>query len=244
VPELPEVETVARQLNAVVSGMRIKHVAVHDNKLEALDTKSLVGCRINAVQRYGKQVVFELIPPRKRKVTLWLAIHLRMTGRLIFSECETKNFQEKPRLRAVVVLDRGVVRFQDTRRFGTMALHKSLASVLPSGVEPLSSEFNWLSLRELLGSCTTPIKNWLLRQDKLVGIGNIYRILRAAIKHCGTTFSDFQDSRGQTGGYARFLKVYKREGDPCRTCGAPVARSTQAQRSSFFCPCCQPKLSR
>jgi formamidopyrimidine-DNA glycosylase len=276
VPELPEVETVARQLDAVVSGMRIKHVAIHDSKLKALDTESLAGCRINAVRRYGKQIIFELIPPRKRKVAMWLAIHLRMTGRLIFRAHGKLGCYDKSQFRAIIVLNRGAVCFQDTRRFGTMAVHRSLASVLPSGVEPLSSEFTWLRLRELLGDSTTPIKNWLLRQDKLVGIGNIYaseilfgarihpsqiaesltraevkrlhratrRILRAAIKHCGTTFSDFQDSRGQTGGYARFLKVYKREGDPCRTCGAPIARSTQAQRSTFFCPNCQPKLSR
>jgi formamidopyrimidine-DNA glycosylase len=207
---------------------------------------------------------------------MWLAIHLRMTGRLIFGVRDKLGCHVKSQFRAIIVLDRGVVRFQDTRRFGTMALHKSLASVLPSGTEPLSSKFTWQKLRGLLGDSTTPIKNWLLRQDKLVGIGNIYaseilfsahihpgrnagslsqvevkrlhrnirRILHAAIKHCGTTFSDFQDSRGQTGGYAQFLKVYKREGQPCRTCGTPVARSTQAQRSTFFCLCCQPKLSQ
>lgn len=246
-------------------------VLIHDAKLKPLDTGRIAGCRISAVRRYGKQVVFELIPMGKRKVGLWLAIHLRMTGRLIFSAHDKLGCNDKSQCRAVIVLDRGVVRFQDTRRFGTMALYKSLASVLPSGVEPLSSEFTWQRLRELLGNSTTPIKNWLLRQDKLVGIGNIYaseilfsarvhpgrnagsltlaevkrlrrairRVLRAAIKHCGTTFSDFQDSRGRIGGYARFLKVYKREGKPCKTCGIAIECSVQAQRSTFFCSCCQ-----
>jgi formamidopyrimidine-DNA glycosylase len=256
--------------------MRIKQVVVHDIKLETLDTEILAGCRIKAVRRYGKQVVFELMPPRRHKAARWLAVHLRMTGRLIYIAHDMLSCQEMQHLRAVIALDRGVVRFQDTRRFGTMAVHKSLDTVLPAGVEPLSSEFTWQRLRELQGNSRTPVKNWLLRQDKLVGIGNIYaseilfaarihpsrnagsltlaevkrlhrairRILRSAIKHCGTTFSDFQDSSGRVGSYARFLKVYKREGHPCRICGTLVARITQAQRSTFFCPNCQPKLSR
>ncbi len=110
-----------------------------------------------------------------------------------------------------------------------------------------------------------------MRQDRLVGLGNIYAcetlfraginplrpagglspdeisalaravrsVLHAAIKNCGTTFSDFQDSQGRIGGYQRYLKVYGREGLPCLRCGELVERRIQQQRSTFFCPACQ-----
>ena len=68
----------------------------------------------------------------------------------------------------------------------------------------------------------------------------IVAILKQAIRHCGTTFSDFQDSHGDSGGFQRFLKVYGHEGDPCRRCRAPVKRMVQQGRSTFFCPACQP----
>jgi formamidopyrimidine-DNA glycosylase len=64
-------------------------------------------------------------------------------------------------------------------------------------------------------------------------------VLRRAIACSGTTFSDFQDSRGLTGSYARFLDVYAREDEPCRRCRTPLRRAVQQQRSTFFCPTCQ-----
>jgi formamidopyrimidine-DNA glycosylase len=65
------------------------------------------------------------------------------------------------------------------------------------------------------------------------------RILQHAIRKGGTTVADYLDSRGQTGLFQLELKVYGRTGEPCQRCGAPIARSVQAGRSSFFCPGCQ-----
>ena len=65
-------------------------------------------------------------------------------------------------------------------------------------------------------------------------------ILRRAIDHCGTTFSDFQDANGEMGDFQRFLAVYGHEGEPCRRCRRPVERLVQQGRSTFFCPSCQP----
>jgi len=268
-PELPEVETVARQLNAVIAGRRIKHLRLLDPKLKTAGWLSVDGYRIDAVRRYGKQVVFELVPPRKRSVARWLCVHLRMTGRLIHAPAG--QTMDASKARAVFELDRGGVLFLDTRRFGTIGVHNDRAAILPAGVEPLSEELTAARLKELLANSTTPLKPWLLTQDKIVGLGNIYaseicfaaglhparpagrlndaeirrlrtavrRILTAAIKHCGTTFSDFQDSRGEVGGYVKYLKVYHRAGEPCRRCGTPIEKITQAQRSTYFCPACQ-----
>lgn len=274
-PELPEVETVARQLNAVLARRRIDRLQLHDPKLQ-LDAGKLTKCRIARVRRYGKRVVLELIPIRKRHVALWLCIHLRMTGRLIWAADDglPGRYRQKPR--ATLKLDEGTLFFLDTRRFGTITLHDKLAEVLPAGQEPLSANFTWRQLHLMMQSRRAPLKVWLLQQEQLVGIGNIYaseicfrarlspllpanqiteaecrrlfsairRILQAAIDNCGTTFSDFQDSQGEIGGYARYLKVYKRENLPCPRCRAPIARIVQAQRSSFYCPCCQADADR
>ncbi len=139
------------------------------------------------------------------------------------------------------------------------------------GVDPLSDELDVGLFHKLLGNGRQDLKAWLLRQDRLVGLGNIYaseilyaarldprrgvsslsrnevrrlhgatkRILDRAIERCGTTFSDFQDARGQSGGFARFLKVYRREGAPCRRCKKQISRIVQHGRSTFFCDSCQ-----
>jgi len=270
VPELPEVETVARQLDTALAGRRILRLELFDAKLQ-LDAPKLSGCRISRVRRYGKQVVLELIPPRKRRAALWLCVHLRMTGRLIWASGQQATVRIHRQPRAAIKLDNGTLYFIDTRRFGTINLHDKFENMLPRGQEPLATQFTWQALNKLVRSSRTPLKTWLLQQDKLVGIGNIYAseicfrarlnpcrpaneievaqcrrlfrairsILQAAIAHCGTTFSDFQDSQGKIGGYAKYLKVYKREDHPCPRCHSPIKRIVQAQRSTYFCPHCQ-----
>jgi formamidopyrimidine-DNA glycosylase len=266
VPELPEVETVARQLAPSLEGRRILSVALIDPKLDdpAL-VADLPGRPIRDVRRMGKQVVLELGGDGRR----WLCVHLRMTGRLqVVAAPPTPATLP---LRATLELDRGWLLFTDPRRFGTLRLVASRSRARPAGAEPLSRRFTASVLTGLIAGSRTPIKPWLLRQDRIVGLGNIYaseilfaariapdrsavsldrdevrrlhratrRILRAAIDACGTTFSDFQDARGVSGGYGRYLAVYGREGEPCRRCGEPVVRFVQQQRATFWCPECQ-----
>jgi formamidopyrimidine-DNA glycosylase len=69
-------------------------------------------------------------------------------------------------------------------------------------------------------------------------------VLDEAIRHCGTTFSDYATPWGGTGSYGDCLWVYDRAGDPCRTCGTAIGRMVQGQRSTFFCPRCQRRPRR
>lgn len=278
-PELPEVETVARQLAPLLAGRRVRAVQVLDAKLESPQLAALAGQRIVRVYRLGKRVAIALGPARAREPSqaqCVLLVHLRMSGRLIWTPGRTAP--EQRHLRARFMLDGGALLFNDPRRFGTLevvpvdAAQPGLPAELPgAGVEPLGSAFTKAKLAALLGSSRQALKPWLLRQDKLAGIGNIYaseilfaarlhparpagslkpgetarlyaairRVLKLAIKHCGTTFSDFQDAHGAPGGFRRLLKVYGREGQPCRACGAPVLRVVQQQRGTFYCPACQ-----
>ena len=271
-PELPEVETVARQLAPVLTAKCLRRLVIYDEKLAGIKTHKVANRRIERVCRLGKQLVLELSPKSNRSKPCWLTIHLRMTGRLIYAaNSRLPSHPDKQHLRAKLVLDDGAVSLYDLRRFARIALHDSLVTAQPQGLDPTSRAFSVQRLTELLRISTSPLKPWLMRQDRLVGIGNIYaseicfaagihpaqsantlnnneiqclyratkHILRAAIKHCGTTFSDFQDSRGQTGGYVRYLKTYGRENEPCKACRTPILRIVQQQRSTYFCPQCQ-----
>lgn len=269
-PELPEVETVARQLAPLVRGRRICGVAVYDPLLQCTHPETACGCVITEVKRRGKQVAFSLAATPTAAPSLWLAVHLRMTGRLLFAP-ESAPPVERRHLRAWIGLDGGSIVFIDPRRFGTMRLVDNETVLDPGGMEPLSRSFTAQALAKLLAGARGPIKPWLLRQDRIVGLGNIYAsetlfaarihpdrradtltgdeiaalhkaiksVLRRAVRNCGTTFSDFQDAHGVTGGYQRLLTVYGRQGQPCPVCATPVARLVQGQRSTFFCARCQ-----
>lgn len=281
-PELPEVETVARQLDPLLQRRKLSAVEILDPKLAGCDWDSLLGHSVRRTFRSGKRVVLELGQGRQLR---YLTVHLRMTGRLIWvplsggkaAQPEAKDayrykvpLSDKS-LRARFRMNGGELRFYDARRFGVLQLHDCLAELEPAGLEPLDEGFSAARLGEMLAGARGEIKPWLLRQDRIVGIGNIYaseilfacaihprrsasslsiaeqkavhretrRILKLAIKHCGTTFSDFQDTTGSTGSFQQFLKVYGREGQPCPVCGLPIERLVQQQRSSFFCPHCQ-----
>lgn len=268
-PELPEVETVARDLAQCVAGKRIRRLEIFDPKLTINPAQFPRDRVIRSVTRIGKEVVFDLSAHTGKTRALWLSVHLRMTGRLIYTE-ET-NSAETRHVRAIIILDRGSVLFKDSRRFGTMRLLTSLDKAFTGGLDPLSCAFSARKLAELLNGSRQEIKPWLLRQDRLVGFGNIYasealfaariapdrtaesltapeirrlytntrRLFARAIKYCGTTISDFQNGRGQDGGFRRFLKVYGRENRPCRRCGELIIRRVQQGRSTYHCPSCQ-----
>jgi len=268
-PELPEVETVARQLAPLLGGRTVVGLRVFDPLLKRGKFPRVAGRQVADVTRSGKRVLIHFSSCHGRKDALWLAVHLRMTGRLIWAD-ETRR-SETSHLRARFRLDRGSMLFYDTRRFGTFQWFRSFEETEPDGVDPLSPALSSRDIGRMIGDAKQNIKAWLLRQDRLVGLGNIYaseilfvagispireartltraeharllratrQVLRRAIENCGTTFSDFQDAQGLTGSYQNYLRVYGREREPCSRCRTPVVRLVQQQRSSFYCPTCQ-----
>ena len=270
-PELPEVETIARQLAPALVGRRVLGLAIGDPLLRggSGSTPAVRGRRVSDVRRSGKRVLIEMGPRPRGGGPLWLAVHLRMTGRLLWQEAGSETRPERARAR--MRLDRGSLWFTDTRRLGTFEWCRTVEAAEPDGVDPVTPGFTPERLTVLLGSSPQPLKTWLLRQDRIVGLGNIYaseilhaarlspvrpagsldrgevrrlhrstrRILERAIRNCGTTFSDFQDSRGEIGSFQRYLAVYDRAGRCCRRCRVPIERIVQQQRSTFYCPSCQ-----
>jgi formamidopyrimidine-DNA glycosylase len=175
VPELPEVETVRRQLVPVLEGRRFEQVEILDGRLtRPLDpivvAAELIGERIERLERRGKYLIVRFESGRS------LLIHLRMTGSLRHGPAEGAA---DPYVRAVVRLDDGSdVLYRDVRRFGTWLLLEpgELEPYLDArvGGEPLAGDFTPAVLAAALGRRKAPLKAALLDQRTVAGVGNIY----------------------------------------------------------------------
>jgi formamidopyrimidine-DNA glycosylase len=189
-PELPEVETVCRQLDPELTGRRIARLEVLDARwcrpmapagLEA----AIEGATIEGLGRRGKYLLLALDGART------LVMHLRMTGNLVLVEGESKLDPSQGRrlyeaerstserhLRARFTLDCGrELWFTDPRRFGEAFLIDDSdleGRFVKLGVEPLSDAFTPEALRQMAANRTAPLKSFLLDQSGVAGIGNIY----------------------------------------------------------------------
>lgn len=172
-PELPEVETIRASLEPLITGKKITGVDVVLLKalrglVPEIMTGAVVGKVIEAVERRGKYLILRL------SNNMRIVFHLRMTGRLVFSDAD-----EPPAKYTTMVLDLEggkQLRFEDTRKFGTVDLvdEDSPHTMRDLGPEPLAS--NWLPshLSEASKGRHIPIKGFLLDQTVVAGLGNIY----------------------------------------------------------------------
>jgi formamidopyrimidine-DNA glycosylase len=175
-PELPEVESVRRQLEPALVGRRFERVLIDDSRLvrpydPAEVAAELEGERVAAVERRGKYLVVRFESGRV------LLIHLRMTGSL--RHAPRGSLGDDPHRRAVVKLDdESDVAYRDVRRFGTwLLLEPGEAGPYLSarvGDEPLDTLFTTARLGERLARRRTSLKAALLDQRTLAGMGNIY----------------------------------------------------------------------
>ncbi|MFT4540123.1 MAG: formamidopyrimidine-DNA glycosylase [Planctomycetota bacterium] len=174
-PELPEVETVARLIEPDVLRRRIEAVTVDwERSLGGLSVRefshAVVGTRIVRVWRRAKHIVLDL--KRGREAAGHLLVHLRMSGRL--QVCPKKD-EVSPYTRIFLQLDRGRLEFVDVRKFGRFLFRIDPSDVLGDlGPEPLSEDFSDAWFHEALSSRKRILKSLLLDQTFLAGLGNIY----------------------------------------------------------------------
>jgi formamidopyrimidine-DNA glycosylase len=273
-PELPEVETIARALAAEIAGRTVAGVTCFDPPAlqptpEAF-TALVAGRRIASVGRRGKLLLLNLAGGAQ------VAVHLRMTGRLV----ALPPGAEAQRPRAVLALDDGsALGFSDVRRFGSMhgfgpgeieawPFYRTL------GPEPFDLDAGGFSAR--LGQGAARIKSLLLDQTVIAGVGNIYadeslfragvrpdaparslsparrarlfaaliEVLALAIAENGSSIRDYRDAHGDAGAFQNHFRAYGRAGQPCLTCGTRMQSIRVAGRTSTFCPKCQPEAGR
>lgn len=172
-PELPEVEVLARHLRPLLPGRTIRGVDVRRSRVIQPDSpadfeRALLGAKFTGLSRRGKYFLFQLRRSKTREEFTLLG-HLGMTGRMYLA----KKSQPLPK-HAAVVLDLGRENFiyDDTRYFGRMTL--DLASIESLGPEPLSDAFQPESFGEALRRSGQAVKVKLLDQSLVAGVGNIY----------------------------------------------------------------------
>jgi formamidopyrimidine-DNA glycosylase len=173
-PELPEVETIRRQLAPLLEGRRLAALEISDPRwcmpLAPQELRdALEGRRIERLGRRGKYLVWEL------QDEAFLLAHLRMTGTMLYDPPPATPY-ERVRFR----LDDGHdVRFCDPRRFGTgeLALGRPAVDAFFAarvGIEPLSEELDGAALARMARGRRAPVKAFLLDQRHVAGVGNIY----------------------------------------------------------------------
>src|SRR3954470_8483580 len=172
-PELPEVQTVVTSLRPRVVGRTIR--AVHVYRADVIDPPGtdlvthLTGKRIRSVDRRGKRIIFSLDDGQDSK----FFIHLGMTGRLTIVTTADNDTTRPKHTHVELTLDTGTLRFTDPRRFGGLWwLGPGACGDAGLGPEPL-----WVRPAQLLrrlGRTTRAVKNALLDQSVVAGLGNIY----------------------------------------------------------------------
>jgi formamidopyrimidine-DNA glycosylase len=271
-PEMPEVETLARRLRKTVVGKRVAEVRLSGlplrKPIEESFASRLHGRTIRKIARRGKYLLAELDPK-----AYWL-IHLGMSGRILFHGRE--NAVTKHTHAVIRFSDSTELEYRDHRRFGLLAAYEVprpglIPEIRNLGMDPLSPRFDGKWLWPLLRDSRQEIKSFLLDQRMIAGLGNIYaceslflaqihpsrrcftldrpqtrhlvgairKVLRVAIQHNGTSFSDFMDTDGKPGRNQDYLMVFQREGEACYRCRMPILRIRQGNRSSFYCAKCQ-----
>lgn len=175
-PELPEVETIRRQLEDQLVGRSFQSVEILSAKSFQGDQSKIIASPIVGVDRRGKHLIFEF------ENGCGMLAHLKMSGQLLLIEDkEDKDEKEGKYTRIKFQISNGQeLWFNDMRRFGYVRVldqkkMQTLEKDLGLGIEPLENEFNANHLRELLKKKPKSlIKPFLLDQSNIAGIGNIY----------------------------------------------------------------------
>jgi formamidopyrimidine-DNA glycosylase len=255
-PELPEVETLCRQLQKKIAGKKISDSEVYDYKLAHI--KNVKGRTIVAVRRNGKMIEMMLNDGHS------VLIHLRMTGRLLWQ----KESERPKHSRWHISLPKGNLYLVDPRRFATVNVLQTKERVNGNDI---MQGFNQQVFIADQGRRKTKVKNLIMDQGAIAGIGNIYAceilhcagihperiaatltnkdwkkifgnakvILEKAIENRGTSISDWRDLNGCQGENQYELKAYGQEGKKCVYCSGIIKRIKQGGRSTFYCPSCQ-----
>lgn len=259
-PELPEIETIVRDLQEVVGCKIIFNRLLMDNCFQTPFYK-LNGLIIESIERYGKYIIM-------RFTKTALLIHLGMSGKIFI---DYDNVLVPKHTHFLFQLDNGKqIRFVDHRRFGKvwhMTYDKCREYVESKlGPEPFDIDPQSFYLR-LQQYKNLTIKEAIMEQKLIAGVGNIYaseacyeafyhpkkivseltekqaehllyairKVLEKGIKNRGTTFGDYRDGKGKKGNNQYSLQVYKQHGKKCKRCPGTIIKETIGGRSTYYC---------
>ena len=263
-PELPEVETIARKLEPDLLGKTVKEADLRWSRTLATPSpkkfkEQIQGQKIKAVTRRAKYFILQLSDYQ-------LLVHLRMSGDL-YVKNSTVEPEKHDRLIIKLSGNKSLI-FNDTRKFGRVWLTSSPEDILGKlGPEPLERGFTPHWLYKSLQEKHRQLKPLLLDQTFLAGLGNIYtdealyiaklhplrpsdsvsqeqakalheairKVLKEGIRRNGASI----DWVYRGGEYQNYFRVYDREGEPCKVCGTLIQKLVVGQRGTHICPNCQ-----
>ncbi|MBC8384505.1 MAG: bifunctional DNA-formamidopyrimidine glycosylase/DNA-(apurinic or apyrimidinic site) lyase [Candidatus Cloacimonetes bacterium] len=264
-PELPEVQTVVNGLNEKVLGKNIISI-FEDRKGTIQNFVQEPICEFGSISKISRRGKFIIMETSK---DLKFVIHLRMTGKLIFEKYpERKSTHERANF---IFEDKTKLIFDDTRTFGKIQIYQKkdkIESLEKLGLEPLSDNFTSEYLKLKFENRQAPIKNLLLNQSIIAGLGNIYVceiLFRAKIspQKQGNKLSfkkidmiviktkevlteaikyngtSISDYRNVDNKSGEFQKFLKVYGKKTCECGSDICKIKQAGRSTYFCEKCQ-----
>lgn len=265
-PELPEVETIRRQLEPHLVGQSISDAWGFDAP-NFRDARLAQGHLVTDLRRRGKYLISSL------SGDLELIVHLGMTG--VLRAIPSASGPCGDHVRAHWTLSSGErLELNDPRRFGRVAVvatnsYEALPTLANLGPEPLSADFTAEHLWRALSAGRAMVKTKLLNQRAVAGVGNIYAdealwmagirpsaryvsrpraanlrdaivaVISDGIAHGGTTLRDYRRVDGSEGGHQHHLHCYGRAGSPCDTCGTVMRHTVIDGRGTTWCPRCQ-----
>ncbi len=268
-PELPEVETVARALRSQLVGRTILDVQTtwprHIDRPDLAEMRYRVQSLV--IQDVRRRAKFLILPLSRGENLLF---HLRMSGHLAVMNADEPVDKHT---HTIFTLDTGQeLRFRDTRKFGRVYLVRDKEEILGRlGPEPLEAEFTVDVLAEIIGQRRRMLKPFLLDQSMIAGVGNIYadealfyaglhpvrridtldpeeisalhagirRALELGIEREGASISTYVKPDGQKGDMQNAVNVFRRTGQPCYRCGGVIERIVVGGRSTHLCASCQ-----
>jgi formamidopyrimidine-DNA glycosylase len=264
-PELPEVETIRRQLSEKIVGQTIRRIEVRRVRC-FVGSQDLNNEKIVGIYRTGKYLFVEFVSGKG------LIIHLKMTGRLVHG---VEWYQTAPHTRVVLYLDDNYkLYYWDARTFGYIKYEDEIMQkyqIQKKKLGPDPWEMSEADFYKLCQRFKRPIKNLILDQSYMAGVGNIYandalweakidprrvsyelssgeanKILKAlrfvmerGLATGGASDNSYVDGLGNKGKYQDEFRVYKRTGEACLRCGEVIQRVVVGGRGSFVCTNCQ-----
>ena len=267
-PELPEVETISRALAKGLTGLHIVKTEVFSPRLrtpiKVLETADICGKKIIGVDRrgryslvrfedgavllmhYGMTGVVRIEPPSEKRKHEHIFFHLS-NGMIMKFECPRRFSQVEyfPDENIEVLKKLGIEPLTDAFDgrflFEASRKRKTPVKLFITDNAVVTGVGNIYAAEVLFAAKVHPqMPAEKLTLQHCVSLAeNIKKILLFAIECGGSTISDFRHVDGSQGAFARELKIYGKDGEPCADCGTLIERIVQGGRSSFFCPCCQ-----
>lgn len=264
-PELPEVETVRRQLEKEILGSEIVQVVVRESR--CFDgSQEVLGERIEEIGRVGKYLFV------KFKSGRGLQIHLKMTGRLVIGDV---SYETAKHTRVVITLKDGrKIYYWDTRMFGYIKVVEDIGKQeegIRSKLGPEPWDVSETELWRKFQKTRRAIKEVILDQGMIAGVGNIYAndglwlaginpqrtanglnlkevaklreslcsVLERGLALGGASDNTYRDFYGGRGGYQNEFLTYGRTGEPCNKCRLALMRIVVGGRGTWVCRECQ-----